>query len=386
MKTSTLFIILLTGSMITFAQTNRYDQPARSNYQNTYVSPDFNLMIKALNDRQALFDQNKAATDALINWIFELKSQTNEKQFIDAMNSFYQRLRAFDNQDFSLLSSQIRSIELGIKEEIDKYNSRIKETSEKSTEAANDLSSYWDAAMENVKNYDFNNAIINLTSVLQSSADYAPAYLYRGWALFNKQSFEGAVSDLSRAIELGLNDPSCYYYMGWAKYYQNDFMGSLSDFNRQIELDPNVAVGYYNRGSAKSALNDYYGAISDNMKAIELDPTFSMAYNNLGWAKFNQKKFSEALEYVNKAIELDANNSVAFDSRAEIKFNLNDYTGCIRDADIALGINPKLSNSYFLKGRAYYRLGKKDDACINWSKAGELGKIEAYEYISKYCK
>jgi len=386
MKTSILFIILLTGSMITFAQTNRYDQPARSNYQNTYVSPDFNLMIKALNDRQALFDQNRAATDALINWIFELKSQTNEKQFIDAMNSYYQRLRAFDNQDFSLLSNQIRSVELGIKEEIDKYNTRIKEASKTQITEANDASSYWNDAMNNFKNEDYKNALINMTSFIQLSPGIAEAYAWRGWALMLMESYGAALDDFTKAKELSPSEPSIYYNMGVIKYRMGDLHGAMSDLNVFIELAPNSANGYFSRGLLKLDLNDYYGAINDYKKVIELVPTYSMAYNNMGWARFNLKKFNEALIDVNKAIELDNTNSVAYDSRAEIKLSLNDYNGCIADADIALRLDSRLSNPYFLKGRAYYRLGKKDDACINWSKAGELGKIEAYEYISKYCK
>ncbi len=88
---------------------------------------------------------------------------------------------------------------------------------------------------------------------------------------------------------------------------------------------------------------------------------------------------------------MDDKNATAYDSRAEIKFNLNDYKGCIDDCDKALSINPNISNTYFLKGRAIYRLGNKEKACEYWSKAGDVGeadapgKKEAFEYIAKYC-
>ena len=110
-----------------------------------------------------------------------------------------------------------------------------------------------------------------------------------------------------------------------------------------------------------------------------------MAYNNLAWAEFSLKKYPEALVDVNKSIELDNKNSVAFDSRAEIKFNMNDLSGCIADAEMALQLNPKMANSWLLKGRVFLQKGEKQKACESWSKAGELGKAEAYEYISKNC-
>ncbi len=89
---------------------------------------------------------------------------------------------------------------------------------------------------------------------------------------------------------------------------------------------------------------------------------------------------------LNKAIELDHTNWVAFDSRQETKFALNEIEGCISDCNEAIALNPKLANSYFFRGRALYKKGKMLPACEDWSKAGELGKKEAYEYISKYCK
>ena len=35
---------------------------------------------------------------------------------------------------------------------------------------------------------------------------------------------------------------------------------------------------------------------------------------------------------------------------------------------------------------AKYNLGDKEGACLDWSKAVELGYKEAYEMIKKYCK
>jgi tetratricopeptide (TPR) repeat protein len=377
MKTINCLVFFLLIGQLAFPQVNRYDRPAPATFKSTYVSPDFNLMMKVLNDKQAAYDQNKNYIDALINWIYDLKSKTNDKQFIESMDLYYKRLREFDNQDLSLMSNNIRQVELSIKEEIDKYNTRVKE--------ANDPSKYWDAGVENLKNQDFTSAIQNFGFVIQLSPDFEGSYFYRGYTYYCTENMSLAITDFTKYIEMSRNDPKGYYYRGWAKYKQGEFMGALADFNKQIELEPASAIAYYNRGSAKSELKDEYGAINDYKKAIELDPSFSMAYNNLGWAKFNLKKIEEALVDVNKAIELDNTNSVAYDSRAEIKFNMNDNKGCIEDSDIALSLNPNISNSYFLKGRSFYKLGKKEEACINWSKAGELGKTEAYEYIRKYC-
>ncbi len=83
---------------------------------------------------------------------------------------------------------------------------------------------------------------------------------------------------------------------------------------------------------------------------------------------------------------MDSTDYVALDTRGELKLNLNDIKGCIKDFDNAIKLNPKLSNCFFLRGRANLKLQNKTKALEDLSKAGELGKKEAYEYISKYCQ
>jgi tetratricopeptide (TPR) repeat protein len=394
-----------------FCQVNRYDKPADANFNNTYVSPDYDAILKVGLEKQAHYDRNKKHIDDLINWIYKLKLQTDDVNFHKKIDSFYKELKTFDGKDLTLFDNEIQRIHESIQLEVDKYNAHIKEE--------NNPNKYWQLGNESFDNGNYQSAMDNYDIVINLSPEFAAAYLYRGISESSIGLTGAALIDYNKFIEFEPNNPLGYYYRGhlhhnngnytkaitdfdyylklqpnvsggyasrgWAKYYNEDYMGALADFNKQIELDESNPIAYYNRGSAKSELNDHYGAIGDYEKAIELDKSFSMAYNNIAWSKFNLKKYKDALVDANKAIELDNRNHVAYDTRAEIKFNLNDYNGCITDADLALSIDPKISNVYFLKGRASYRLGNKQDACKYWSKAGELGKAEAYEYITKYC-
>lgn len=43
-------------------------------------------------------------------------------------------------------------------------------------------------------------------------------------------------------------------------------------------------------------------------------------------------------------------------------------------------------NSYYFRGLAKVKQGKKAEGCSDLSKAGGLGKLEAYEAISTYCE
>lgn len=48
-------------------------------------------------------------------------------------------------------------------------------------------------------------------------------------------------------------------------------------------------------------------------------------------------------------------------------------------------LNPNHSNAYYNRGNAKSRLQDLNGACLDWSKAGELGDASAYEKIKKYC-
>lgn len=345
-----------------------------------YVGQDIGGIEAIAKKSHDEYENKKAYRDQLIDWIIDLKTKNSDRQFIDAMDVNLIQLYGID-----LLENirKLDEIKMNVKKEIDNCNTRVREVEKREAGAPKKL---WESGNENLKNQNYNQAIKDYTDFIKLDDSFEYVYKNRGIAYSRLGKYQLAISDLDKFIEVKSDDPYSYYIRGWVKYYIKDFMGSLSDFNKQIDLEPNAPEAYFNRGSAKSALGDKIGAIADFTKAIELKFDYSMAYNNRGWAKFTLKKYSEALIDINKAIEFDPTNWVAYDSRQETKFALNDFKGCFIDCTKAIELNPKCSNSHFYRGRAYYKQGNKTKACEDWSKAGELGNAEAYEFISKYCK
>lgn len=349
-------------------------------YQSMYVPMDLNLIQRSLENRQRQYDNNQAYLTSLINWAQDLRGKKTDAQFTKAMDYYIDYLNNVSKNclgDLSSAGTMLSGAENGINAEINNYNKRVEEL--------RNPNQYWQKGLEYYNNKDFNNAIAQFKIVQSLAPDFNEVYPVLGYSQFALQDFNSALGNFNRAIETNPNK-ELYRLRGWTKYSLTDYYGALSDFTQQIALDPTNPMAYYNRGSAKSELKDSYGAINDYKKAINLDPSYSMAYNNLGWVKFEQKDYAEALKYLNIAIEKDPSNFVAWDSRAETKLNMGDLKGCINDCNQALSLNDKLANSYLIRGRAKYKLGKKDEACMDWSDAGQYGKQEAYDYTSKYCK
>ena len=112
-----------------------------------------------------------------------------------------------------------------------------------------------------------------------------------------------------------------------------------------------TAEEYYNTGNSKLRIEDYRGAIADYSLAIQLKSNFFEAFVNRGISKVD----------------------------------LKDYIGAIADFNIAIEINPYFTEAYYNRGSSKFLLNQKESACLDWSKAGELGDGSAYDLIKKYC-
>jgi Flp pilus assembly protein TadD len=65
---------------------------------------------------------------------------------------------------------------------------------------------------------------------------------------------------------------------------------------------------------------------------------------------------------------------------------LEDYRGAIADFTKAIEFQAENPQNYSKRGSCQLLLNKKEDACLDFSKAGELGLAEAYDLIKKNCK
>ena len=190
-----------------------------------------------------------------------------------------------------------------------------------------------------------------------------------------------------------------YYNRGLAKDSLDSpeaYRGAIADYTKAIELDPKFAEAYYFRGIAKGAIQDAIGAIDDYTKAIEINPKYVKAYNYRGNQKMDQKDYIGAIDDYTKAIEIDPKDISSLYYRGVLKNFFKDYRGAIADFTKIIELNSKDAEAYYNRGldaRAYYsrglskvNLGRKDSGCLDFSKAGELGEVEAYESIKEYCQ
>lgn len=143
---------------------------------------------------------------------------------------------------------------------------------------------------------------------------------------------------------------------------QKDSLNSIAYFQRaiisyrEIELlsdytEGITASGLSNEADKIKEKNAWLSIINDFTKAIQLQPTFSIAYFN----------------------------------RANVKCRVLDFEGALKDYETAIKIDPRFAEAHYNAGFVMYYLNLKSNACIEFSKAGELGLTASYYFIKNYC-
>ncbi len=116
MKKVILIISLILLEHIAFSQSGGRFQSS-TNYKPVNTAPqiNWNYVNQQNNAARKRYENNKKNVNALINWIFEMKPKVEEKQFLDILDSYYKKLRKFDETGFAGIANDIRDIEFGIK-------------------------------------------------------------------------------------------------------------------------------------------------------------------------------------------------------------------------------------------------------------------------------
>lgn len=197
-------------------------------------------------------------------------------------------------------------------------------------------------------------------------------------------NFVGAIDFLNKAIEKEsspINLRALYSYRAYVKLKQKDYTSAIADFTKAESYSSLGNGELVERAKAKNELKDYRGAIKDYDYYLKKNG-FNVEIAALGSSFFNLSKEEQEKEKEN----IKQRYSNVYLLRGNAKLNLGDLIGAKDDYDIIIKyINPEYASAYFNRGLVKIDLKQKDNACLDFSRAGELGLTEAYVAIKKYC-
>jgi len=131
----------------------------------------------------------------------------------------------------------------------------------------------------------------------------------------------------------------------------------IADLSRKIAANANDAISRYKRGQVYAIKRAHALAMQDFDAVIRRDPRDAQALNNRCWTRAATGDLQGALADCNLALQLDPGLSDAFDSRGLVNLKLDRTAEAIKDYTDAVQRNPRSSSSLFGRGVATRRSG-----------------------------
>lgn len=239
----------------------------------------------------------------------------------------------------------------------------------------------------------------------------SPAVEERGMVLAHR--FENAVLDrfmetASRPVTLSgtassgdvsfmeVNTARDCFLKGLQEVQKKQFAVALTWFDQAVSMADTDAqkdkyARYYkafylmNRGVLKAEMIDFIASLEGNVQTLSMD-TDGAARTTVNDKASRCYDYSEAIADVRQAIDVLPDIAHLYFNLGNLHCLNSQLVESISDYDRAIGLYPYLGDAYFNRGLVLIYLKDREKACIDLSRAGELGVDDAYAIINKYCK
>ena len=196
---------------------------------------------------------------------------------------------------------------------------------------------------------DVEASLADFDAALALQADYAPAYLARGWARLNfGGDAAGALADLREAVRLNGANPETHRTLAAALSQSGDSAAALAEIQAAIQLKSDDPEYFVESAAIQHTLGDLPAAERDLDGAVALRADFSPYYAMRAYVRLEQGHFDAALADANAALQLNPGDAAALYARGLVNLRQSDYAKALADLDAVLQHEPFEYQSPFL--------------------------------------
>lgn len=210
--------------------------------------------------------------------------------------------------------------------------------------------------------------------------------------LYYSAEYDQAISELKSLF----NEKSDVYVVplliGRCYKEKGDNYSAIDYFNQAIAIDPNNTEAYYDRYQLNWNRDYWSDTKNDILKIMSLTAEYDESLTfNLGYCNAHLNNDKEAFENYSKVIKNNPKYALAYNNRGNIYSNRGDHQAALTDYMNALK-NSKYETDeykgYFLNNAAgeLYKLNKKAEACVYWTKGAALGNADCIRNKKYNCK
>ena len=179
---------------------------------------------------------------------------------------------------------------------------------------------------------------------------------------------------------------------------------SIDYYNSYIATHNPRTIDYLGRALDLITVRNYDAAIADLDRAVAMSPDHAVAYMLRAQARYYQRLEAEpyaspddksllsgsrretltiALADIDKAIEYSPRTSALWYDKGNILYAMGDLDSAMDAYTKAIETQPTMGEAYFNRGYIKLKTGDEQGGIYDLSKAGELGKVSAYNLIKR---
>ena len=199
---------------------------------------------------------------------------------------------------------------------------------------------------------DFSSALTDYDAAKMKGYTGTEIFLHRGICRVSMQMFTGAREDLNAYIGYNSRSAKAYYWLAAADYMEVENFASIENLDIAISLDSSYSDAYYLRAANYAELRKYNKALADYNSALSYSPALYEARLNMARIYLETSNYQSAEEIL-----------------SELRLEPVEF----------------ISDVYYYRGEARYRLRDEEGACKDWKEASGMGDADAAESFEAVC-
>ncbi len=219
--------------------------------------------------------------------------------------------------------------------------------------------------------------------------------------LYLSRAYRNPLAYAEQAIRSNPKSALAYFIKGNELFKQGDTAEALYNFSQATALHPDYKEARLNRALILIQEKKYSEALTDLDHMISNEPGVNApAYNARGIVKANLNDLVAAFNDFEMAVKLDPNLSEAtrnlevsrrslateYNSKGIATAQLGDYQSAMLLFNKAIETDPKFNQAVINLGNCKYAMGDVSGACDLWRSAAKKGERAAQEKVDKLCK
>ncbi len=232
-----------------------------------------------------------------------------------------------------------------------------------------------------------NDSEVAISKALQYDSSNFTAHSFHVLNLISLQKGEKALAISEKLVKSDPLNPYLYFLKGLSYIQLKNPASAIESIKEAIKITKEENAEYYSAlGTAFNLIFDFNQGLENAEKSIRINPNTSEGHMAKGYALWGKFKYKEAIEETNLSIKLSPNDAISYLIRGKSYYGLKNYQLAEKDLNRCVKLDNKIDDAFIFLGYICKELGKKNEACLNWKKAYDLGAIDIEDEMKRYCK